>query len=139
METVLRKNYEVLTAANGIDALEILRNKKVSLLISDQRMKGMTGVELLRESQSLDPDLVRMLVTASTDNDTSLQAINDAGALRVIHKPFDPRRVLQFVEEARAHRETLIECKYTNAEVAKVIQQLQSKQLEWNGLPSAND
>jgi response regulator RpfG family c-di-GMP phosphodiesterase len=65
-----------------------------------------------------------MLVTANTDNDTSIQAINDAGAMRVIHKPWKPETVLQFVREALAQRDILIECKQTNAEIEMALSQL---------------
>jgi response regulator RpfG family c-di-GMP phosphodiesterase len=115
MERLLRRYYNVLTAKDGPEAIEILKSAEVSLLMSDQRMPGMTGIELLRESRAINPDVVSMLVTANTDNDTLLEAINDAGAVRVIHKPWDPERVLQFVREALAQRETLIACKQTNS------------------------
>jgi response regulator RpfG family c-di-GMP phosphodiesterase len=121
MERLLRRDYQVVMANDGIEALEILKRGNISLLMSDQRMPGMTGIELLRQSHAIDPDLALMLVTANTDNDTSFEAINSAGALRVIHKPWDPRRVLQFVEEALAQRETLIDCKHANAQIEQVM------------------
>jgi signal transduction histidine kinase/response regulator RpfG family c-di-GMP phosphodiesterase len=134
MERVLQKTYQVRTATGGVEALDMLKSGDFSLLITDQRMPGMSGIELLRESQSIDPDLVRMLVTANTDNDTSFEAINNAGALRVIHKPWDAKRVLQFVQEALEHRETLIECKFANEEIEKLMQQLRPIQWNWDGV-----
>jgi PAS domain S-box-containing protein len=131
MERVLDKKYEVFTASNAFAGLEILKTNNISLLISDQRMSEMSGTELLRQSQAIDPDLVCMLVTANTDNDTSAEAINHAGALRVIHKPWDAERVLQFVAEALKHRETLRECKYTNSEIEKVMEDLRPIQSNW--------
>ncbi|HEY6802884.1 MAG TPA: ATP-binding protein [Pyrinomonadaceae bacterium] len=131
MERVLDKKYEVLTAGNAFAGLEILRTNKISLLISDQRMSEMSGTELLRQSQLIDPDLVCMLVTANTDNDTSAEAINHAGALRVIHKPWDAEWVLHFVAEALEHRETLLECKYANSEIKKVMEDLRPTQANW--------
>lgn len=124
LERLLRSQYSVLTTTNGPAALEILRQNDISLLISDQCMPGMTGIELLRSSRNINPDLVCMLVTANTDKDTSIEAINDAGAVRVIHKPWNPETVLQFVQEALAQRETLIECKQANAEIEMALNQL---------------
>jgi response regulator RpfG family c-di-GMP phosphodiesterase len=124
LERLLGSRYAVVTATNGLAALEILKQVDVSLLISDQRMPGMTGIELLRASRSINPDLVCMLVTANTDEDTSIEAINDAGALRVIHKPWKGQTVLQFVEETLAQRETLIECKQANAQIELALSQL---------------
>jgi response regulator RpfG family c-di-GMP phosphodiesterase len=124
LERLLCSRYSVLTATNGLAALEILKQLDISLLISDQRMPGMTGIELLRASRDIDPDLVCMLVTANTDEDTSIEAINDAGALRVIHKPWKGQTLLQFVEETLAQRETLIECKQANSQIELALSQL---------------
>src|ERR671933_313359 len=88
MERLLRGRYRVLTAAGGREALEILRGERVSLLLTDERMPGMSGIELLRESRRLDPDIAKMIVTANTDNQTFMNAINEARASRVIHKPW---------------------------------------------------
>jgi PAS domain S-box-containing protein len=131
MERVLGRKYKVLTAANAFAGIDILKTNDISLLISDQRMSEMSGTELLRRGQAMDPDLVCMLVTANTDNDTSAEAINNAGALRVIHKPWDAGRVLQFVAEALEHREHLRECKYTNSEIEKVMEDLRPIQSNW--------
>jgi len=124
LERLLRSRYSVLTATNGLAALEILKQDDISLLISDQRMPGMTGIELLRESGNINPDLARLLVTASTDNETSIEAIKDAGALRVIHKPWNPETVLQFVQEGLAQRARIIECRRANAEIELALSQL---------------
>jgi len=124
LERLLRSQYSVLTATNGSAALEILKQEDISLLISDQRMPGMTGIELLRASRDINPNLVCMLITGNTDKDTSIEAINDAGALRVMHKPWNSQTVLQFVQQALAQRETLIECKQANAEIEMALSQL---------------
>jgi response regulator RpfG family c-di-GMP phosphodiesterase len=124
MERVLRRYYTVLTANDGQAALEILKREKISVLLTDQRMPGMTGVELLQESLAINPDLVRMMITANTDNDTFAEAINKGGALRVIHKPWDPKQVLQFMNDAIAQRETVIEGREANAQIGQVMDQL---------------
>jgi response regulator RpfG family c-di-GMP phosphodiesterase len=132
LERLLRSHYSVLTATNGVAALEILKREDVSVLISDQRMPGMTGIELLRESRNINPDLVGLLVTASTDNETSIEAINDAGALRVIHKPWAAKIVLQFIDEAMAQRETLIEGKLASADMESALRRLRLAAEELN-------
>ena len=120
MERLLRKRYEVLTANDGFEALEILKRESVSLLMTDHRMPGMSGIELLHESKAIDSGVVSMLVTANTDNDTFTEAINAGGAVRVIHKPWDPGVVLQFVGEALAQRDTVLECKQANAQIEQI-------------------
>jgi DNA-binding NtrC family response regulator len=117
LERLMSSRYRVLTATNGFAALEILTQVDVALLMSDQRMPGMTGIELLRASRNIRPEVVCMLVTGDTDGDTSIEAINDAGALHVIHKPWKAETVLQFVEETLAQREILIKCKHANGQI----------------------
>ena len=132
LERLFRDHYGVLTATSGLAALEILKQVEVSLLISDQRMPGMTGIELLRAVRKIYPDLVCMLVTANTDEDTSIEAINEAGALRVIHKPWKGETVLQFVQETLAQRETLIECNQANAQIELALSELRLAMEELN-------
>jgi DNA-binding NtrC family response regulator len=124
LERVLCDQYTVISATSGSAALEILKQEDISLLISDQRMPGMTGNELLRRSRDINPNLVCMLVTANTDNDTSVEALSTAGAMRVIHKPWKMETLLQFVHDALAQRETFIECKQANAEIERALNQL---------------
>lgn len=124
LKRLLRGQYNVLTATNGPAALEVLRQNDISLLISDQRMPGMTGIELLRASRTINPDLACMLITASADNDTSIEAINEAGALRVIHKPWKAETVLQFIKEALERRNTVMECRQAKAQIELALSQL---------------
>jgi two-component system response regulator HupR/HoxA len=97
---LLRQHYKVVCAGNGDDALKILRSEKISLLIADQNMPGMTGVKLLRESMAINKDMVRMMVTGDTGTDTFISAITDGGAIRVIKKPWDPDNLLQIIKGA---------------------------------------
>src|SRR5215216_1320588 len=97
---LLRQNFKVICATSGEQALKLLRSEPVSLLIADQRMPGMTGVKLLRESMSINMDMVRMIVTGDTGSDTFISAIKDGGAIRVIKKPWDPDSLLQVIISA---------------------------------------
>lgn len=128
LERVLRHDYKVMTATNGEEALAILRREKISLIITDQRMPGMTGTELLRKSRTLDPDMVRMVVTANTDADTFIDAIKNSGAIRVINKPWDPDKVLELVRSALEKYEVLVgnkqainQLKQANADLGKAV------------------
>ena len=128
LERLLRNHYKVLTATSGEQAIRILSHAKVSLIITDQRMPGMTGTELLRKSRTLDPDMVRMVVTANNDADTFIDAIKNSGAIRVINKPWDPDKVLELVHSALAKYEILVgnkqainRLKQANADLGKAI------------------
>ena len=87
--------YRVLRAASGqaaLDTLEQLRSRQdpVALLLSDQRMPGMTGVEFLERAMALFPDARRVLLTAYADTEAAIRAINAARIHYYLNKPWDP-------------------------------------------------
>lgn len=87
--------YRVLRAASGqaaLDTLELLkpRGEPVALLLSDQRMPGMTGVDFLERARDLYPDAKRVLLTAYADTEAAIQAINTARIHYYLTKPWDP-------------------------------------------------
>jgi thioredoxin reductase (NADPH) len=89
------ERYRVLRADSGAAALEALqglkkRNAPVALLLADQRMPQMTGVEVLGETMGLFPDAKRILLTAYADTDAAIRAINDAKIHHYLLKPWDP-------------------------------------------------
>jgi Response regulator containing CheY-like receiver, AAA-type ATPase, and DNA-binding domains len=100
LQKVLRTKFSVKTAGSGQEALTILKREMVSLLITDQRMPGMTGTDLMRQSRLIDPNMFCILMTAESDMDTLMNAIVESGALRVINKPWDPAKILIQVEDA---------------------------------------
>jgi thioredoxin reductase (NADPH) len=87
--------YRVLRAASGATALDTLRglkkrNDSVGLLLVDQRMPEMTGVEFLAQSMEIYPDAKRVLLTAYADTDAAIRAINEAKIHHYLLKPWDP-------------------------------------------------
>jgi len=87
--------YRVLRAGSGQAALDTLRQLKVreeavGLLLSDQRMPGMTGVEFLEKAQEIFPEARRVLLTAYADTEAAIQAINSARIHYYLTKPWDP-------------------------------------------------
>ncbi|MBP6631162.1 MAG: sigma-54-dependent Fis family transcriptional regulator [Kofleriaceae bacterium] len=97
-----RKVFELLTAQSGPEALALLADHDVAVIITDQRMPKMTGVELLREAQSIRPDAVGIILTAFTDVDVLIEAINLGQVYRYITKPWEAkevRGVLQYALE----------------------------------------
>jgi DNA-binding NtrC family response regulator len=127
LERLLRPVFKVLKATNGQEALSILRTEKVSMLITDQRMPGMSGTELLRESIAISPDIVRIMVTADSANSTFIEAITNGGAIRVAHKPWDPDKLMQIIvsslekyEVVLATKQSLNRLKQANERLKKV-------------------
>jgi thioredoxin reductase (NADPH) len=88
-------DYRIVRAESGAEALEalaelILRGRKVALIVSDQRMPQMTGVELLERVRGQVPDAKLLLLTAYADTDVAIKAINDIGLDYYMLKPWDP-------------------------------------------------
>ena len=89
------EHYRIVRAASGLAALDICRQLKergdtVALFLSDQRMPGMTGVELLQQAMVLYPDAKRVLLTAYADTEAAIRAINSAKIHYYLNKPWDP-------------------------------------------------
>jgi two-component system response regulator HupR/HoxA len=108
----LSDDARVLTAPSGQEALEILEREDVSLVLTDQRMPGISGVDLLARARSLRPDAVRILLTGYADVDVIADAINRARVYRYIHKPWEPnelrltvKRALEAYDLARENRD----------------------------------
>ncbi|MBI5213262.1 MAG: Flp pilus assembly complex ATPase component TadA [Nitrospirae bacterium] len=84
----LDENYEILTAASGEDALNIMENTVVHLVISDHRMPGMLGSELLREIKNRWPETIRIMLTGHADIQAIMGAVNEGAVYKFITKPW---------------------------------------------------
>jgi DNA-binding NtrC family response regulator len=109
LERLFRKDYRVLTAESGEDALAILNQEAVSLIITDQRMPGMSGTQLLSKSHSTHPEMIKIILTGYTDIDALTEAINTAQVYKFVSKPWDPITLKQIVEEAFRQYETSVQ------------------------------
>jgi DNA-binding NtrC family response regulator len=101
LEAVLAADFRVLRAGGGPAALEILRAEDdVAVIVTDYKMPGMTGVELLRESQAIVPDAIRIVLTAYTDVDSLMEAINTGRIYHFVAKPWDSNELLVAIVRA---------------------------------------
>ncbi len=107
IERLLRGTYEVITAASGAEALESLSLHDISLIISDQRMPGMTGIEFLKKAAELRPQTVRIMLTGYTDAEALVEAINSGVVYKYVTKPWDNEILRQTIKRALQHHETL--------------------------------
>lgn len=103
LERQLREDYAVSTVSNGKDALALMREKEFAVAIADQRMPGMTGVEFLEKSLSIQPEIVRILITAYADIQASIEAINKGQIYYYISKPWEPDELRLIVQKAVEH------------------------------------
>lgn len=95
-----REGYDVLTAISGKEALEKIAQTPVSLVIADQRMPGMTGVELLKFVKEKYPSTIRIILSGYSDINEVISAINVGEVYRFMTKPWDDKELIQSVERA---------------------------------------
>ncbi|WP_298037874.1 ATPase, T2SS/T4P/T4SS family [uncultured Desulfuromonas sp.] len=84
----LDENYQILTATNGDEALQILERQRVHLLVSDHRMPGMTGAQLLKEVKERWPATIRIMLTGYADVQSIMGAVNEGAVYKFITKPW---------------------------------------------------
>ncbi len=87
MRAMFRRDYEVLLANSGQEAIDLLRDHSVDVIVSDQRMPGMTGVEVLKAVKTLAPNAMRILLTGYADLKAIEASINEGEVFRYLTKP----------------------------------------------------
>jgi two-component system NtrC family response regulator len=102
------EGYEVLTTASSLEALEILKASDVDLVLTDMKMPGMDGIELLEQIKNRDPELPVIMMTAHGTVDKAVEAMQK-GAYSYILKPFDNERLTLYVKKAIATYEVVKE------------------------------
>ncbi len=100
LRRVLDEEFDVLTASNAMEAERLLEGEMVHLVLCDQRMPGMTGVEFLSQVRERWPEPVRMIISGFTESDDIIAGVNEAGIYRYITKPWDPDELLTIVRGA---------------------------------------
>jgi signal transduction histidine kinase len=126
LERLFRKKYRVLKATSGKEALRLLRDEPVSLIISDQRMPEMTGVDFLEKTLKSHPETVRILLTGFTDIESVIAAINSGQIYRYVTKPWDPRDLMTAVDRGIERFEMTAELKEKNKALKEALEELKS-------------
>jgi len=118
------QDFRILTANSGEAGLEVLADNPVDVIISDQRMPGMTGVEFLGKAKDLYPDTVRIVLSGYTELDSVTNAVNQGAIYKFLTKPWDDEQLLGHVEEAFRHKGMADENRRLNLEVLTANQEL---------------
>ena len=101
LSRVFRKEgYGIMLAESGECGLDLLRHNSVAVVVSDQRMPGMGGVEFLKKAREASPDTVRMMLTGQADMAEITGAINEGGVYRYITKPWDDEELKHIIRAA---------------------------------------
>ncbi len=126
-----RDGYHILTAESGQQGLEVLATTPVDVIVSDQRMPGMTGVEFLREARKRSPDTVRIVLSGYTELQSVTDAINEGAVYKFLTKPWDDEHLRANIADAFRQRSMASEnqrlhaqLESTHAELLKAHAQL---------------
>ncbi|MEO8760120.1 MAG: hybrid sensor histidine kinase/response regulator [Bacteroidia bacterium] len=119
-----RKEYTVFTASNAVDALEILENNHIPVIISDQRMPNITGIEFLEKTIEKYPDHLRILITAYADMGLVIEAINRGQINKFIQKPWDWEELSLSIKNSLLVYNLRAELKQKNQQLQKVNDEL---------------
>ena len=95
-----RRNYDIFTAINADEGINILHKEEVPIIITDQRMPGITGVEFLEKIIPEYPETVRMILTGFSDIEAIIQAINTGRVFRYITKPWNESELKMTIDNA---------------------------------------
>lgn len=95
----LSKGITILTAGDAAEALELFKLHEIAVVVTDNHMPGMSGLELLSELRTLSPDTVKVLISAYVDLPSALAAINNSEVYRYLLKPWKNEEILEVVKE----------------------------------------
>ncbi|MFI4940361.1 MAG: EAL domain-containing protein [Burkholderiales bacterium] len=125
--------YRILTAKSGQEGLEMLGQYDVDVIVSDQRMPGMTGVEFLRKAKELYPDTVRIVLSGYTELQSVTDAVNEGAIYKFLTKPWDDAKLRGHIEEAFQRKHMADENQRLNLEVRTANQNLAAANRQMKG------
>lgn len=100
LELLFKARFRVLSTTDGNEAIAIAKREKVHVVVSDQRMPLMTGVELLRRMREASPNTMRLLLTGYSDLDAIVNSVNEGEIFRYLSKPWSAKEILATVTQA---------------------------------------
>src|SRR5580692_4133918 len=109
VQDLLRLEFKVLGATRAKAAMEIMRTEEVHVVMTDQRMPEITGVEFLRQIRGDYPEAIRLLFTGYADIRAVIDAINQGNVYRYITKPWDPEELETIIRQAVERYDLLVE------------------------------
>jgi len=103
--TLKLEGYRVITATDAVKALAILADERADVVISDQRMPGMSGSEFLKVVRQKYPDTVRIMISGYSDFDELMKAINEGEIYRFVSKPWDDKEFKVIIKQALSQKD----------------------------------
>jgi len=112
-----RDGYQILTANSAAEGLKMLAQSPVDVIVSDQRMPGMTGVDFLQRAKELYPETVRIVLSGYTDLQSIIDAVNEGAIYKFLTKPWDDERIRGHIAEAFRQKELADENRRLSREI----------------------
>ena len=129
-KATFRLKYQVYTAISGIDAIRIVEQHPIDIIITDQRMPQMTGVEFLEEVIKVNPDPMRILLTGYADMSAVVDAVNKGKIFHYLSKPWSEeeldetiRRAYELFSERKKIKESFSQLEITNEQLEFLLRQ----------------
>ena len=122
LKSLFRDRYHVFATTDGVKALDFIRRHHMHVIVSDQRMPGMSGVELLRQSRDISPRSVRILLTGYSDLAAIVGSINDGEIYRFISKPWDNQELATTIGEAATIALELADTRSAEVELPRIME-----------------
>src|SRR5688572_6660471 len=122
-----KKTFQILTAGGGEEALGILKEQDIAVIVTDQRMPKMSGLELLKAARPVRPDAVGIILTAYTDVDVLIEAINLGQIYRYVTKPWDAKEVRGILSQAIERHHLMRENRRLRSEERRVGKECRSR------------
>ncbi len=125
-----RLKYKIYTALNGAEAIQIVKEKPIDVIITDQRMPQMTGVEFLEEVIKVNPNPVRILLTGYADMSAVVDAVNKGKIFHYLSKPWSEeeldetiQRAYEIFSERKKIKESFSQLEITNEQLEFLLRQ----------------
>lgn len=120
----LTEPYKILTAGSGAEALETLQQQEVQLIISDQRMANMNGIEFLSKAKEVCPKAVRVVLSGYADFTTIVNAINKGHIYKFIEKPWTEKDIKMTIKDCFARYRLVEENRVLNEQVKESYEEI---------------
>jgi PAS domain S-box-containing protein len=140
-KSLLDDDYDIITTSTTSEAFEILGQKPIKVLVSDQRMPEETGLQFLERVEPIYPDIIKIVFTAYQDQETTLQAINQGGIFRFLIKPCNTKELRLTMQSAileydlKTENKRLVkELKIKNEELENALQRVQESEARFRGI-----
>ncbi len=124
---LLRREFRVLKAHGAQEGFRLMQEEEIHIIMTDQRMPRITGVELLEKVKSKNPQAVRMLFTGFTDLESIIAAINQGHVFQFLKKPWQPEELQAAVRQAADEYDRLIAAADEGGRLRESILTLQSR------------